>query len=159
LALARAFLRELSSDGVDPGAFLRRVNTAVARAAVPGINGPVDCGVLVLGPDRVTWLSAGEVHGGVLRPDGTMEEFAPGGPPLGLLDGFRYNAVDVSFNPADVIVALSHGARGLFRGAADVVSELHGKPAGDVVAKLQAALQKAPGQSRGEHSVLFVRKK
>ena len=33
---------------------------------------PVDCGVLVLSPERTTWLGAGAVHGGVLRRDGRM---------------------------------------------------------------------------------------
>jgi sigma-B regulation protein RsbU (phosphoserine phosphatase) len=158
LAIVRAFLREQSDEDGDLETLLQRVNTAVSRTFVTGTQGPVDCGVLVLGPERTTWLGAGAVHGGVLHRDGRMQEFSSCGPPLGLLDGFRYGAVDVTFQTADVIVALSHGARGLFRGAADVVSDLHGKPAGDVVSRLQSALQKAQGQGRGEHSVLFVRK-
>ena len=158
LAIVRAFLREHAGEDGDLGTLLERVNTAVSRTFVPGTQGPVDCGVLVLSPERTTWLGAGAVHGGVLRRDGRMDELTSGGPPLGLLDGFRYGAVDVTFHAADVIVALSHGARGLFRGAADVVAELHGKPGGDVVSRLQGALQKAQGQGRGEHSVLFVRK-
>jgi hypothetical protein len=156
--MVRAFLRELSAEGSDLGALLRRVNTAIARTFVPGVEGPVDCGVLVLGARGTSWLGAGSVQGGVLRRDGRLDEFASGGPPLGLLDGFRYGATDVSFHPSDVIVTLSHGARGLFRGAADVVGELHGKPAGEVVSKLQAALRKAQLPDTGEHSLLFVRK-
>jgi hypothetical protein len=159
LAMVRAFLRELSWERPDVGSLFRRVNTAVARTFASGIEGPVDCGVLVLGGERTSWLGAGSVHGGVLRRDGRLEEFAPGGPPLGLLDGFHYGATDVSFHAADVIVSMSHGARGLFRGAADVVADLHGKPAGVVVSKLQTALQNAQIQGTGEHSVLFVRKK
>lgn len=159
LAMARAFLRELALDGHDLGTLLRRVNTAVARTFVSGVESPVDCGVLVIGRDRIRWMGAGSVHGGVLRRDGKLEEFASGGPPLGLLDGFRYGVMDVSLHAADVIVALSHGGRGLFRGAADVVAELHGKPAGVVVSRLQTALRKAQLQNTGEHSVLFVRKK
>ena len=159
LAMARAFIRELAGDGPALDGLLRRVNTAVARTFVPALEGPVDCGILVLGEERTSWLGAGTVHAGVLRRDGTLEELPSGGPPLGLLDGFRYTVTDVSFHTADVIVALSHGTRGLFRGAADVVAELHGKPAGHVVSRLQSALQKAQGQGAGEHSVLFVRKK
>jgi hypothetical protein len=159
LAMVRAFLRELSWESPDPGSLLRRVNRAVVRTFVAGVEGPVDCGVLLLGAQRISWLAAGAVNGGVVRRDGRLEEFASGGPPLGLLDGFHYGATDVSFHAADVIVALSHGARGLFRGAADVVAELHGKPAGQVVSRLQTAFQKAEIQGAGEQSVLFVRKK
>jgi hypothetical protein len=113
---------------------------------------------LVLSADKVRWLGAGAVLGGVLRREGKLDEFPASGPPLGLLDGFHYGAIDVSFHTADVVMALSHGGRGLFRGAADVVAELHGKPAGEVVTRLQSALQKARAQGPGEHSVLFVRK-
>jgi serine phosphatase RsbU (regulator of sigma subunit) len=159
LAVGRAFLRELSGDGADVGSLLRRVNSALSRTSVPGIGSPADCALLALGAGEASWLGAGAVHGGVLRRDGTMEEFPSGGPPLGLLDGFRYGPFGVSLRAGDVVVALSHGARGLFKGAADVVAELHGKPAGEVVSRLQAALQKASGgQASGEHSVLFVRK-
>jgi metal-sulfur cluster biosynthetic enzyme len=100
LALVRAFLREHAEEGGDLATLLERVNTAVSRTSVPGTQGPVDCGVLVLSPQRTTWLGAGAVHGGVLRRDGRMEQLSAGGPPLGLLDGFRYGAVDVTFHPA-----------------------------------------------------------
>ena len=159
LAVARAFLRELPWDGSDLGTLLRRTNTAVARTFVSGLEGPVDCGLLVLGRDRTSWMGAGSVHAGVLRRDGRLDEFPSGGPPLGLLDGFLYGVMDVSLHSADVVVVLSHGGRGLFRGAADVVAELHGHPAGAVVTRLQTALQKAQLPGMGEHSVLFVRKK
>jgi serine phosphatase RsbU (regulator of sigma subunit) len=159
LALARAFLRELPTDRVELGSLLRRVNTAVVRTSAPGIDGTVDCGLLSVAPGGASWLGAGTVVGCVIRRDGTMEEFPSSGPPLGLLDGFRYGASAVALRAGDVAVALSHGGRGLLRGAADVVAELHGKPAGEVVSKLQSAIQKVVGGDQDEHSILLVRKK
>jgi hypothetical protein len=88
LALVRAFLREHAGEDPDLGSLLRRVNTAVSRTFVPGTQGPVDCGVLVLSPERTTWLGAGAVQGGVLRRDGRMDELTSGGPPLGLWTAF-----------------------------------------------------------------------
>ena len=159
LALVRAFLRELSAERTDAASLLGRVNAAISRTAVSGVESPADCALIALGGAEVGWLGAGAVHGGVLRRDGTMEPFPSGGPPLGVMDGFRYAPVRVSLRTGDVIVALSQGAKGLFKGAADVVAELHGKPAGEIVTKLQAALDRAAGeQSSTEHSVLFVRK-
>jgi hypothetical protein len=159
LALVRAFLRELPSDRVELGSLLRRVNSAVVRTAAPGIDGPVNCGLLAISKTGASWLGAGTVVGGIIRRDGAMEEFPSSGPPLGLMDGFRYGATALSLKAGDVAVALSHGGRGLLRGAADVVAELHGKPAGEVVLKLQSAIQKASGADQGEHSILLVRKR
>jgi sigma-B regulation protein RsbU (phosphoserine phosphatase) len=160
LALARAFLRELPSDRADLGSLLRRVNTAITRTAAQGIDGTIDCGVLALSAENLSWLGAGTVVGGVIRRSGTMEEFPSSGPPLGLMDGFRYGAADVAMKAGDVAIVLSHGGRGLMRGAADVAAELHGKPAGEVVSKLQSAIQRvAGGNDQGEHSILLVRKR
>jgi phosphoserine phosphatase RsbU/P len=159
LAMVRAFLRQLPEEGKDVGGLLRRVNTAVSRTSVPGFEGHVDCGILVPDGDSVGWLSAGTVAAGVIRREGTVEDLPSQGPPLGLMDGFRYGAIDINLRAGDLIVVLSHGARGLFRGAADVVAELHGKPAAEVVSKLHKAVQRAGGSQEREHSVLFLRKK
>jgi serine phosphatase RsbU (regulator of sigma subunit) len=159
LALVRAFLRELPSDRVELGGLLRHVNTALVRTAAPGIDGNVDCGLLAIGPVKASWIGAGTVVGGVIRRNGVMEEFPSSGPPLGLLDGFRYGAVEVTLKAGDVAVALSHGGRGLLRGAADVAAELHGKPAGEVVSRLQSAIQRVSGADQGEHSILLVRRR
>ena len=159
LAMVRAFLRELRAEAPGLDSLMRRVNTAISRTAALGMASHVECGVLALGSDSVSQLSAGSVPGGVIRREGTMEEFPSYGPPLGLLDGFHYGAIDYPVRAGDVVVALSHGAKGLLRGAADVVAELHGQPGAEVVAKLQKAIGKSgrPGDAR-EISVLFARK-
>lgn len=157
LAMARGLLRELHCGDPDLGGLVRRVNGALARTAT-GLGGFIECGLVALGPGGVTWLSAGTVPGGVIRREGTMDEFPSSGPPLGLMDGFRYGSVEVPLRAGDVAVVLSHGAKGLFRGAADLVAELHGKPAGDVVSKLQTAIRRAGGQDQRELSILFARK-
>lgn len=159
LAMARAFLRELHAEEPELGSLLRRVNTAVSRTSARGMNRFVDCSVLALGDEGVSWLSAGTVPGGVIRREGTMKEFPAYGPPLGLMDGFRYGATEVPLRAGDVVVVLSRGAKGLLRGAADLAAEYHGKPAGEVVEKLQKAVSKATGEGDDrEISMLFARK-
>ena len=160
LALARAFLRELPAAGADPGSLLTRANSAISRTSVAGVEGTVDCAALILGPERCEWASAGAVPGGIIRQEGTMDDFPSHGPPLGLMDGFRYGAVQVPLRSGDVAVVLSHGARGLFRGAADLAAEFHGKPAAEVVSKLQAAIKRAgTAADQREHSIIFARKR
>lgn len=159
LALARAFLREIPAEHPETDSLLRRVNVALSRTSAPGVDACVQCGVLVLDTDTVTWLGAGSVRAGVIRRQGTLEVLSSSGPPLGLLEGFRYDEVEVGLGPGDVAIVLSDGGRGLFRGAADVAAELHGRPAGEVVSRLQSAIQKAGDGSDGEHSLLFVRRR
>jgi len=43
-------------------------------------------------------------------------------------------------------------------GAADLLAQLHGKPAGEIVTALHKAIRKAQGDERSETSVLYVRK-
>jgi hypothetical protein len=98
------------------------------------------------------------VPGGVIRRDGTFEEFGAHGPPLGVLGGFKYAVQEFPMGAGDTALVLSHASPGLFLGAADLVAQLHGKPAGDVVATLHRAIRKAQGENRTETSVLYARK-
>jgi phosphoserine phosphatase RsbU/P len=107
LALVRAFLWQLPEEGKDVGGLLRRVNAAVSRTAVPGLESNVECGILVPDAESTSWLSAGTVAAGVIRREGTVEDLPSQGPPLGLMDGFRYGAMEVSLRAGDLIVA--HG--------------------------------------------------
>jgi hypothetical protein len=43
-------------------------------------------------------------------------------------------------------------------GAADLLAQLHGKPAGEIVASLHKAIRKAQRDERSETSVFYVRK-
>ena len=58
----------------------------------------------------------------------------------------------------DSVVVLSETPQGIFRGAADLVATLQGKPAGEIVTTLHKALAKAQPEIPVEASVLFIRK-
>jgi hypothetical protein len=158
LGVVRGFLREFGPSNPDAERLLESVNGAVSRTAAPGLDAAVETGVLILGTGEMTWAGGGAVRAGLIRRTGLLEELPSLGPPLGLLDGFRFGTVNVTLEAGDVVVVHSHGGRGLFRGAADLVAEMRGKPGREIMKKLQTALQRASGEdSPRERSVLFVR--
>lgn len=158
LGVARAVLRSVARTESSLPGLLARMNDALADAAVEGLDQFVDMGVLVAGPDGVEWASAGRVPGGIIRREGTFDELGAHGPPLGMLAGFKYNVQKLAMNSGDTTFVLSHASQGLFLGAADLMAQLHGKPAGEVVATLHKAIRKAQGGDRAETSVLYARK-
>jgi len=158
LGVVRAVLRGLAADHASPPQILAKANEALSSAAVDGLDQFVDVGMLVAGPDGLEWASAGRVPGGVIRRDGAFEEFGAHGPPLGMLGGFSYNVQRFALSAGDTALVLSHAPPGLFLGAADLVAQLHGKPAGEVVSTLHRAIRKAQGDHRTETSVLYGRK-
>jgi serine phosphatase RsbU (regulator of sigma subunit) len=158
VGVARAVLRSAAKTESSLPGLLARMNDALADAAVEGLDQYVDMGVLVAGTESVEWASAGRVPGGIIRRDGTFDELGAHGPPLGMLTGFKYNAQKLSMSSGDTVFVLSHASPGLFLGAADLMAQLHGKPAGEVVSTLHRAIRKAEGDDRGETSVLYARK-
>jgi hypothetical protein len=75
-----------------------------------------------------------------------------------MMGGFQYNLESFVLGAGDTAFVLSHGSHGLFLGAADLLAQLHGKPAGEIVTSLHKAIRKAQGEERSETSVLYVRK-
>lgn len=158
LGVARALVRGLAGDQATVPQLLARANEALSAAAVEGLDQFVEVGVLVIGPGGVQWASAGRVPGGIIRRDGTFQEFGAHGPPLGMMGGFKYNVQSFEVASGDTAFVLSHASQGLFLGAADLMAQLHGKPAGEVVATLHKAIRKAQGEQRTETSVLYARR-
>ncbi len=158
LGVARAVLRGLAGEDVTAAGLLMRANDALSESAVGGLGQFVEVGLLVLEPDVVEWASAGRVPAGVIRRDGTIVEMGAHGPPLGMMGGFKYEAQRLGVGKSDAIFVLSHGSRGLFRGAADLIAELHGNPAGEVVASLHKAVRRALGEELTETTVLYARR-
>ncbi len=158
IGVARAVLRVLASEHATVPELLAKANDALSAAAVEGAEQFVEVGVLAVSPDAVEWASAGRVPGGLIRRDGAFEEFGAHGPPLGMMDGFKYTAQRHTVATGDTVFVLSHGSQGLFKGAADLVAQLQGKPAGDVVTTLHSAIRKAQGERRTETSVLYARR-
>jgi len=158
VGLARAVLRSLASQGLRVDGILARANDALSDAAVEGLDQFVEVGFMVADPQGIAWASAGRVPGGIIRREGTFEEFGAHGPPLGMMGGFKYNVQRFPMNVGDTAFVLSHVSPGLFLGAADLMAQLHGKPAGEVVGTLHRAIRKAQGEERTETSVLYARK-
>lgn len=158
LGVARSLLRELGQDHDGLQGFLARVNSGLTSAVVEGMDQFVEAGVLVPGEGGVEWAGAGRCPGAVIRRNGVFEEFSTHGPPLGMMGGFLYGTEQVELGAGDAVIVLSHISPGLFRGAADLVASLQGRPVGDIVATLHKALAKAHAGASMEVSALFVRK-
>jgi CRP-like cAMP-binding protein len=158
VGLVRAVVRAAAASETTLPGLLARANDVLAETAVDGLDQYVEVGLLAAGDARVEWGSAGRVPGGIIRREGAFEEFGAHGPPLGMLAGFEYASQEFSVSSGDTAFVLSHASPGLFLGAADLVAQLHGKPAGEVVATLHRAIRKAEGQQHAETSVLHVRK-
>jgi len=158
LGLARAFLNDYARTGQEAESLLARVNDGLSHNETPGVDQTVAAGLLVPGDGSVLWSGAGGVQGAVIRREGTLDEFPSHGPPLGMLDGFQYGTQQYQIGTGDMVIVLSTASTGLFRGAADLVSTLQQKPAGEVVATVHKAIRKLQGDNAEEITVLFMRK-
>ncbi|MDX1566189.1 MAG: cyclic nucleotide-binding domain-containing protein [Longimicrobiales bacterium] len=158
LAVARALLREVARSGATARDLLERANEGMADATVEGMNQYVECGLLVPTDDGVVWSGAGRTPAAVLRHDGNYVELQSHGPPLGMMGGFRYGIQRLQMAQGDVALVLSEASKGLFRGAADLVATLEGKPVREVVETVHRALRRARGGDVPETSVLFARR-
>jgi serine phosphatase RsbU (regulator of sigma subunit) len=158
IGVARAVIRALAGDGLGVPVLLAKVNDALAGAAIPGSGQFVDVGLLAVGEDEVEWASAGQVPGRMIRRNGSFEELGAHGPPLGMMGGFQYQTQRFQVSAGDTALVLSYQSQGLFRGIADLVAQLHGKPAGEIVSTLHRGVREALGDARTEASVLYARK-
>ena len=158
LATARGVLRAAAPEGGGLDRILQRMNAAMAASALADVDQHVECGMLVALAEGLEWASAGRVPCGVIRRSGAFEELSSHGPPLGMMDGFQYGRETLAMSTGDTAIVLSRASTGLFRGAADLVAQIHGKPAGEVVSTLHRGVRKAQGDHPEEISVLFVRK-
>jgi len=158
LGTSRAVVRAVAARTSSVADLLRGSNEALASAGVDGLDQFIQMGVLVVSADGLEWGSAGKAPGGVIRRDGSFEQLGAQGPPLGMMGGFQYKVQSCVMNAGDTAFVLSHGSQGLFLGAADLLAQLHGKPAGEIVASLHKAIRKAQRDERSETSVLYVRR-
>ena len=158
LAMARSLLRELARDHEDLQGLLARVNSGLAAAVVEGMEQYVEVGILLPGEGAVEWAGAGRCPGAIIRRSGVFEEFSTHGPPLGMMEGFLYGTQRMELGAGDAVIVLSEASQGIFRGAADLVASLQGKPVGEIVSTVHKALKKALPDATLETSVLFVRR-
>lgn len=157
LAMARAALRAAAPGMRDLAAILARTNGALAPVLGSGQQF-VECALVAPGEAGVDWAAAGRLPAGVLGRAGTLESLVSHGPPLGMLDGFRYGTQQAAMGVGDALLVLSSGSTGLFRGAADLVVEVQERTAGEVVATVHRGLRAADENGSNEVSVLFLRR-
>lgn len=154
IAITRALLREVGPE--EPfETLLGRLNRATFRNLFDGLDECVEAALIEISDGRVRWARAGDQPAVLLRADGSMEEAATHGPPLGILPHFDYDLQDVLLESGDTLLAFSDAPAGLVKGAVELArSRAEAEPA-ELAHLLQTALQKI--QSRGaETDVAFV---
>lgn len=155
---ARALLRELARDHESPAELMGRVNHALTEIAIEGVDQVVECGLAVIDDGELAWTSAGPILAGIVTREGDLRELSSHGPALGMMGGFGYSAEGLELGSGDSFLAISRGRAGLLKGAADLVAERRGKPAGGIVGTLHQAIQNARGEEAADVSVLLIRK-
>ncbi|MDT8368684.1 MAG: SpoIIE family protein phosphatase [Longimicrobiales bacterium] len=160
LGMARAALRTALASTDDPAEALRATNSTLAALQKEGSDQFAECGVVVPDAGSVVWASAGRTPAGVLGREGTFRQLASHGPPLGMMDGFGYGTATEEIGVGDALLVLSGGSAGLFRGASDLVAQVHGKPAGEIVGTVHRAIRKVrdEGSEAEEISVIYLRR-
>ena len=158
VAIARALCNEFSLAGEPPETLLARVGASLYRNQVPSAVQFVEAGMLVPQGDDVLWSNAGGLQCALLRTDGTSSELFDHGPPLGMRAGFQPEIEKIPIGSGDMILVLSGGSRGLFRGAVDALSSLQIEAAGEVVERVQQAIRRAKKSYPDNATVLFPRR-
>ena len=158
LAVAQAFCTEFSLAGEQPETLLAHVNDSLYRSHLRSGDQFVATGMLIPQGDTVLWANAGGMHGAILREDGTVNELPDHGPPLGMMAGFQHEMVEMSVASGDMILVLSGGSKGLFRGAVHSLSDLRSTVAGEVMERVQQAIKGAQESDSDEPTVLFLRR-
>ena len=158
VAVTRALCMKFSLTGEPPETLLARVNDSLYGNQDPSGGQFVEAGMLVPQGDAVLWSNAGGLQCAILRTDGTFNEFPDHEPPLGMVAGFQHVSERIPIGSGDMILVLSGGSRGLFRGAVAAVSNLRSTAAGEVVERVQRAIRGAQESDPDKATVLFLRR-
>jgi hypothetical protein len=75
-----------------------------------------------------------------------------------MMAGFQHEVEDIPINSGDMILVLSGGSRGLFRGAVHSLSNLQSTASGEVVERVQQAIRGVQEAGPDEPTVLFLRR-
>lgn len=98
------------ADGVlAPHALIDRVNRAVVRSAAAGKFVTVFYAEIDPVRATITYVNGGHNYPRLRRADGTLEELAAGGLPLGLFEDMPYEQSEVAFAPGDALLIYSDG--------------------------------------------------
>lgn len=154
IAITRALLREVGPE--EPfESLLSRLNGATFRNLFDGLDECVEAALIEIDDGRVRWACAGDQPGVILKADGSVENAATHGPPLGILPHFDYDVQELALEGGDTLLAFSEAPAGLVKGAVDLVRDRAESEPAELARLLQTAFQKI--QSRGaETDVAFV---
>lgn len=154
VAITRALLHEVGPE--EPfETLLGRLNTATFRNLFDGMDECVETALIEISDGRIRWACAGAQPAVILRADGSVEDAATHGPPLGILPHFDYDVQEISLAPGDILLALSEAPAGLLKGAVDLARGRPESEPAELVHLLQTAFRNI--QSRGaETDVAFV---
>ena len=158
VTIAGALFREFTLAGEPPETLFARVGDSLHRNQVPSGVQFVEVGMLVPQGDQVLWYNAGGLQCALLRTDGTSDEFLDHGPPLGLGAGSRPAVTKIPIDSGDMILVLSGGSRGIFRGAVEALTGLQIGTAREVVKRVQQAIRGTKESYPDNATVLFLRR-
>jgi serine phosphatase RsbU (regulator of sigma subunit)/anti-sigma regulatory factor (Ser/Thr protein kinase) len=122
-AMVRFSLRALATAEDSPVTVLDKLNRALLGAEVGGLEGERFCtalfGVLSPGPtSKVVLAGGGHPSPLVRRANGAVEEIPVGGSLLGVFDGVRFGAGEVTLEAGDTLVFFTDGVIEARRGGA-----------------------------------------
>lgn len=157
VGVARTLFRGLAGEHGSLEGLMGAVNRTLAAGLPEAADQVLECAALIPGPAGVTWSSAGTSPGAIIGREGTFEPLPSQGPPMGVMEGFKYGAAHHPMSVGDSCVTLSHASPGLFKGTADLVAGMVGKPVADVVSTVHRAIRQSQGES-SEVSVVFLRR-
>ncbi len=161
LSVFRGVLRALARTASTLEGLLSEANEVMSDLAVPGaqpsVEQSVECALLSPGKEGVVWAGAGRPPGIVVRAGGGREPLPAFGPPLGMMEGFRYGARKLVLSGGDAVLALSEGTPGLVEGAGDLAHRLRERTVDEVVGTLHQAFERAEG-APAEVSVVLLRR-
>jgi len=158
VVIAGALCREFAFAGEPPETLFARVGDSLHRNQVPSGVQFVEAGMLVPQGDHVVWYNAGGLQCALLRTDGTIDEFFDHGPPLGMSAGSPSEVRKIPIASGDMILVLSGGSRGIFRGAVEALKSLQLGTAKKVVRRVQQAIRGAKESYPDNATVLFLRR-
>jgi hypothetical protein len=145
LGITRSVLRQVAACQLAPEQLLPSLNHAISESVFDGLDECVQVGILSLNGNTVQCAVASEQPGMIVRQDGTVEEIAPHGPPLGILPAFTFGSTALNLARGDTVMLFSEAERGLLKGAGVLIASRKDEPVRALADHLHTALLRASG--------------
>jgi sigma-B regulation protein RsbU (phosphoserine phosphatase) len=109
MALLLAVLRTLADEQLEARALVARLNAQICRHSPASRFITLFYGVYSPSSGGLTYVNAGQNPPLLRRRDGSIERLGATGVALGMFDGSRYDAVDTTVHPGDLLLLYSDG--------------------------------------------------